>query len=262
MDEYLGTELNTLIKSIRDITDLPEDSLDSDSFNTIKEMIKANFTNEMKEQSVNQLVHNLDDQRLTREEAIAAINAVKDLINELIFNGRTYSEKKIELIHELVDPMYESFDEAIKRYHLYDIELPMTVADGATVPTYAHDSDAAADLYALETVKLGPNTQGNKIRTGINIQLPEGWLALIIPRSSMGAKTPLRLSNSCGLIDSGYRGELGILYDNISDGPYTINAGDRIAQLLVMPSYRFKPQVVESLETSDRGTGGFGSSGK
>ena len=113
----------------------------------------------------------------------------------------------------------------------------------------------------METVIVQGNTAGNKIRTGVKIQLPEGWLALIIPRSSIGAKTPLRLSNSVGLIDSGYRGELGVLYDNISDSPYAINAGDRIAQLLVMPSYRFKPEVVETLEDSDRGEGGFGSSG-
>ena len=74
-------------------------------------------------------------------------------------------------------------------------------------------------------------------------------------------ETPLRLSNSVGLIDSGYRGELGVLYDNTSDEPYTVNAGDRIAQLLVMPSYRFQAKVVDILADSDRGEGGFGSSG-
>ena len=89
----------------------------------------------------------------------------------------------------------------------------------------------------------------------------EGWLAMILPRSSMGVKTPLRLSNSVGLIDSGYRGELGVIYDNTSDNDYQISAGDRIAQLLVMPSYRFKAQVVDVLVDSDRGEGGFGSSG-
>jgi dUTP pyrophosphatase len=113
----------------------------------------------------------------------------------------------------------------------------------------------------MEDITLDKHTNGNKIRTGVRIQLPEGWLAMILPRSSIGAKTPLRLSNSVGLIDSGYRGELGVLYDNTSDKPYDIHAGDRIAQLLVMPSYRFKAQVVDSLEDTDRGTGGFGSTG-
>jgi dUTP pyrophosphatase len=113
----------------------------------------------------------------------------------------------------------------------------------------------------MEDTTLEPCSIGNKIRTGVKIQLPEGWLALIIPRSSIGAKTPLRLSNSVGLIDSGYRGELGILYDNIGDDEYVIHAGDRIAQLLVMPSYRFQAKVVDILADSDRGEGGFGSSG-
>ena len=164
----------------------------------------------------------------------------------------------------IVEKIFNIFDEAAAKYHSYSIELPMTVDTeaGAQVPSYAHETDAAADLYAMETTVIQGNTLGNKIRTGVKIQLPEGWLAFILPRSSIGAKTPLRLSNSVGLIDSGYRGELGILYDNISDTPYTINAGDRIAQLLVMPSYRFQAKVVDILADSDRGEGGFGASGK
>ena len=84
---------------------------------------------------------------------------------------------------------------------------------------------------------------------------------MIFPRSSIGAKTPFRLSNSVGIIDSGYRGDLGVLYDNTSDADSYIHKGDRIAQLLVMPSYRFQAKVVDSLEDSDRGEGGFGSTG-
>ena len=71
----------------------------------------------------------------------------------------------------------------------------------------------------------------------------------------------MRLSNSVGIIDSGYRGELGVLFDNTSDNPASIKQGDRIAQLLVMPSYRFQPKVVDILASSDRGEGGFGSTG-
>ena len=156
------------------------------------------------------------------------------------------------------------FDEAVDKYHSYAIELPMTVdkAIGAKEPTYAHDTDAAADLYAPADQIVPAHSYGNMIKTGVKIQLPEGWLAMILPRSSMGTKTPLRLSNSVGLIDSGYRGELGILYDNTSNEDYQITAGDRIAQLLVMPSYRFKAKVVDILADSDRGEGGFGASGK
>ena len=150
----------------------------------------------------------------------------------------------------------------VEKYHSYSIELPIKLEDGAQVPTYAHDTDAAADIYALDDTLIQANTFSNKLRTGVSIQLPEGWLALILPRSSIGAKTPLRLSNSVGLIDSGYRGELGVLYDNTSDNDVKIKKGDRIAQLLVMPSYRFKAQKVDILGASDRGIQGFGSTGK
>ena len=109
-------------------------------------------------------------------------------------------------------------------------------------------TDAAADLYAADTVTLAPHSTSNMIRTGVHIALPEGWMAMIFPRSSIGAKTGLRLSNSCGIIDSEYRGPLGVLYDNISDSEYTINAGDRIAQLLVMPNYHFRAKVVDTLD--------------
>ena len=133
--------------------------------------------------------------------------------------------------------------------------------EGAQVPTYAHDDDAAADMYAFEDITIQPHTHGTPVGTGVHIQLPEGWVAFVLPRSSMGAKTPLRLSNSVGVIDSGYRGEVRAIYDNISDDPYEIHKGDRIAQMLVMPSYRFKANVVDSLTDSDRGEGGFGSTG-
>ena len=182
----------------------------------------------------------------------------------MIYGDRQFTGNKKILVDSIVNKLDDIFNTALEKFHSYAIELPMTVdkAGGAQVPTYAHETDAAADLYAMETTVVEGNTLGNKIRTGVKIQLPEGWLAFILPRSSIGAKTPLRLSNSVGLIDSGYRGELGVLYDNISDTPYTINAGDRIAQLLVMPSYRFQAKVVDILADSDRGEGGFGASGK
>ena len=140
--------------------------------------------------------------------------------------------------------------------------MPLTLEKGATAPSYAHETDTGADLSALETVVVPAHSIGNKIHTGVRIALPENWTAYIVPRSSIGAKTPLRLSNSIGVIDSDYRGELGILYDNISDSDYTINAGDRIAQLIVMPAYHFKAQVVDILPETERSEGGFGSTGK
>jgi dUTP pyrophosphatase len=203
----------------------------------------------------------MEDQGLNKVEAAQSIEALKETLKEMLYGDEEITPHKQKLMDNILSKIFKVFDSAVEKYHSYSIELPLTLAEGAQVPSYAHDTDACADLYALEDTVVPPQTYGNKLRTGVNIQLPEGWLAMIFPRSSTGAKTSLRLSNSVGIIDSGYRGELGVLFDNTSTGAVEIKKGDRIAQLLVMPSYRFQPKVVESLEDSDRGEGGFGSTG-
>ena len=255
-------ELETLISAIKGLADIDDEALTEESMKIILEGVNQQFSPALVNQSINQIVKNLEEQGLTKQEANDAVTALSETIKDMIYGETQYTGNKKILVDTVMQKMFDIFDAAVEKYHSYAIELPMTVDSGAQVPTYAHETDAAADIYALETVTLEGHTRGNKIRTGIKIQLPEGWQAFILPRSSIGAKTPLRLSNSVGLIDSGYRGELGVLYDNISDEPYTINAGDRIAQLLVMPSYRFQAKVVDILADSDRGEGGFGASGK
>ena len=256
-------ELQTLIDSIKSLTSIDEEALNDEMLKAILDNLEQQFSPELVQQSINQIVKNLEDQGLTKAEAQDSINALAETMKEMVYGEVPAEGNKKVLVDTVLDKMFGIFNAAVDKYHSYAIELPMTVdvAGGAKVPTYAHGTDAAADLYAMEDTTLDGNTKGNKIRTGVKIQLPEGWLALIIPRSSIGAKTPLRLSNSVGLIDSGYRGELGVLYDNTSNEPYDIHAGDRIAQLLVMPSYRFQAKVVDILADSDRGEGGFGSSG-
>ncbi len=257
-------ELETLIQAIQTLTNINDDELTDDVLKAILDKFEQQFTPQLIQQSINQIIDNFEAQGLTKSEAETSTQVVIDTIKEMIYGEKIYTGNKKILVDSITNYMFDIFEDAASKYHSYAIELPMTVdtAGGAKVPTYAHESDAAADLYAMEDVILEPESKGNKIRTGVKIQLPEGWLAMILPRSSTGAKTPLRLSNSVGLIDSGYRGELGILYDNTGHDPYTINAGDRIAQLLIMPSYRFQAKVVDILADSDRGETGFGDSGK
>lgn len=257
-------ELNSLIEAIKGLAELDEDTLTEDAMKVILDGIDQQFAPVLIEQAVNQIVKNLEDQRLTKQEAQESMKALSEVLKDTIYGEVKYTGNKQILIDTVMNKMFNIFNAAAEKYHSYSIELPMTVdaVGGAKVPTYAHDTDAAADLYSMEEVTVPAHSYGNKLRTGVKIQLPEGWLAMILPRSSIGAKTPLRLSNSVGLIDSGYRGELGILYDNTSNEDYHINQGDRIAQLLVMPSYRFQAKVVDILADSDRGEGGFGASGK
>lgn len=257
-------ELDTVMQLIKSVADIDNEQLTDEATDAMLKSLDENFSSVLVVQSVNQIIQNLEDQGLNRDEAKESIEAVKETLKEMIYGEEAYTGNKKILVDAILNHLSDVFDAAVEKFHMYAIELPMTVDTnaGAKVPTYAHDTDAAADLYAVDEQIIPAHSYGNKISTGVKIQLPEGWLAFILPRSSIGSKTPLRLSNSVGLIDSGYRGELGVLYDNISDTPYTINAGDRIAQLLVMPSYRFQAKVVDILADSDRGEGGFGASGK
>lgn len=265
MDELMMNDaVKTLIESLKSLNDLDDSLLTEEVMTEVRQNVETQFSSGMIKQSVNQIIQNLEDQGLERTEAIAAMGALKDGLKDLIYGDKQYVGNKKVLVDMVTNQMFDIFDKAAEKFHNYTIELPMTVdtAAGAKVPTFAHDTDAAADLYAMAEQVIPAHSYGNKIGTGVKIQLPEGWLAMILPRSSMGTKTPLRLSNSVGLIDSGYRGELGVLYDNTSNEDYKINAGDRIAQLLIMPSYRFKAEVVDVLADSDRGETGFGDSGK
>lgn len=263
MNEQLMADPNikSFVDSINGIKGIDEETLTDEMLAAILNNIDESFSKEAESIAINQIIQNLEAQNTSRAEAKESVVALKDVVNQIVYGDEIVTGNKRKLLDTVVGKMFNIFDTAFGKYHNYAIELPIMLEEGAEVPTYAHDSDAAADMYAMEDVTIAPHTQGTPVKTGVHIQLPESWVAFILPRSSIGAKTPLRLSNSVGVIDSGYRGEVRALYDNISDEPYEIHKGDRIAQMLVMPSYRFKANIVDSLEDSDRGEGGFGSTG-
>ena len=130
------------------------------------------------------------------------------------------------------------------------------------LPTPATAFSAGVDLRADidEPIKLEPG-QTVAIPTGIAIALPEGWEAQVRPRSGLALKHSLGLLNSPGTIDSDYRGEIKVLLTNFGKGPYTLNPGERIAQLVLAKAHRPAWIEVEELPNSDRGSGGFGHSG-
>lgn len=261
MEEYISEELKTLIQAINEIKDLDDEFLTDEVSKQVIDGLKEGFVSGPTEQIINQVIQSLEQSGATTETAAESVSTLKEALKEVIYGKDILVGNKKKIIDEIVNGIFTLFDQVLEKYHKYSIVLPMHLEEGAQIPTYAHDTDAAADIYALEDSELPAHSYGNKLRTGVSIELPEGWLAFILPRSSIGAKTTMRLSNSVGLIDSGYRGELGVLYDNTSDNVASVKKGDRIAQLLVMPSYRFKAVVKDSLNDSDRGTGGFGSTG-
>ena len=134
----------------------------------------------------------------------------------------------------------------------------------AVAPKYATPGSAAMDLTACldEPVVLEPG-QRTLLPTGIAIALPSAeYVALVFARSSLGAKYGVSLSNGVGVIDSDYRGEIKVGLTNHSAEPYTIQPGDRVAQLAVFPVVQANIHCVAELYETDRGTGGFGSTGK
>lgn len=254
-------EVQPLLELIDSIVAISEENFTTQIVESLQGMIKGSMTDSMHHEAVESSITSFEQQGLTREQARASVDAIKAEFNQYVDNLAPNKMQR-EVIDTALNILYSIFDDALIKFHNYNIVLPFTVESGAHVPTYAHDSDACADLYAQETVTLEPHSMGNMIKTGIRMALPEGWMAMIFPRSSIGSKTPLRLSNSVGIIDEEYRGPVNVLYDNLSDSEYTINAGDRIAQLLVIPSYKFQPQVVTDLPDSTRGENGFGSTGQ
>ena len=136
------------------------------------------------------------------------------------------------------------------------------LADDAVLPTRAHEGDAGLDLYALEAAHLGPGERWS-VRTGVAVEIPEGYAGLVLPRSGLARKHGIALVNSPGLIDSGYRGELTVLLLNTDPAEvYKVSPGDRIAQLVVVSVASAEPVEAEALAESARGDGGFGSSGR
>lgn len=134
--------------------------------------------------------------------------------------------------------------------------------DEARLPTRAHDGDAGVDLYACEAAHLGPGERWS-VGTGVAVEIPEGHAGLVLPRSGLARDHGIALVNSPGLIDAGYRGEVRVLLLNTDPAEiFRLEAGERIAQLVIVPIELAEPVEVEALAESARGDGGFGSSGR
>ena len=131
----------------------------------------------------------------------------------------------------------------------------------AVLPTRAYSGDAGLDLYALHEAELGPRERAS-VRTGIALEIPEGQAGLVLPRSGLARRHGISVVNAPGLIDAGYRGEVEVLLLNTDRSePFSIGAGDRIAQLVIVSVHTPEVLEVQELALSERGSGGFGSSG-
>lgn len=136
--------------------------------------------------------------------------------------------------------------------------MKIMIDKGAYMPTRAHDTDAGLDLYAM-SAQIVPAKESAKFDTGVHIELPPGTAGLLVSKSGLNTKHGI---TSTGLIDEGYTGSIQVKLYNHSGYDYRVEAGDKISQLVILPIIRPELELVESLEDTERGTGGFGSTGK
>lgn len=133
--------------------------------------------------------------------------------------------------------------------------------EAAVVPKYAKPGDAGMDLCSVENVSLGAG-QRLLVATGLALEIPPGFEGQVRPRSGNAIKMGLTVLNSPGTIDSGYRGEVKVILYNTSNQIAEIKCGDRIAQLVIAAVETADVELVEELSDTERGAGGFGSTGK
>lgn len=139
--------------------------------------------------------------------------------------------------------------------------VQVVVDDGEHLPSYARDGDAGADLRCTKDVSLEPGERA-LVGTGVRVALPAGTVGLVTPRSGLAARLGLGIVNAPGVIDSGYRGEILVcLVNHDAHETITLQAGDRVAQLMVMPYIHAHFEPTDTLDETDRGSGGYGSTG-
>lgn len=137
----------------------------------------------------------------------------------------------------------------------------MVLGDPDSLPRHARPGDAGADLRATRSVTLAPGERA-LVGTGVRVALPEGTFGMVTPRSGAAARHGLSIVNAPGIIDSGYRGEIKVCLINLDPREeIEITAGERIAQLVVVPFLRAEFRIVDTLDETVRGDGGYGSTG-
>ena len=130
----------------------------------------------------------------------------------------------------------------------------------AIVPSYAHSGDSGMDLFANEAAELQPGER-KLVRTGIAVAVPKGFEAQVRPKSGIALKDGISVLNTPGTVDSGYRGEVGVILINLGSKAQKIEKGKKIAQMIISRVEEASVEVVEELDETRRGSGGFGSTG-
>ena len=143
------------------------------------------------------------------------------------------------------------------------LNIKCVASKGAVIPEYKTSGAAGADLCALLDAPLTiPAGRSAMVPTGLFFEIPEGYEVQVRPRSGLAAKNGVTVLNTPGTIDSDYRGEIKVILINLGTSDFTINSGDRIAQMVIAPVIQATYTLTDSLSETERGAGGFGHTGK
>ena len=216
------------------------------------------------QQLVEEIKHSFKLEGCTLEGLINHKETVLAEMRNLIDSMPDLTDRHKTLGHKILDSVTIIYNNVIANYNFKVINIPVELChENAKLPTYAHDDDAGFDFYLPESVSIEPH-QTIIAKTGLKMAIPVGYELQIRPRSGTSFKTALRIANTPGTIDSGYRDEIGIICWNTSDEILTFKAGERIAQGILNEIPRGKFNIVEDITkvVGSNRNGGFGSSGK
>lgn len=175
-----------------------------------------------------------------------------------------YNDSKKDFLKQTLSFMLNALEKG-RGLHSRIVKIPIELCnEDARIPSYANDGDAGCDVYALEDITVEPNSTV-LVPLGFKVAIPHGYELQIRPRSGMSLRTKIRIANSPATIDSGYRGEVGVIIDNIdTERPYYITKGQRIAQMVLSEVPVASFFTVNNIDeyASARGKGGYGSSGR
>ena len=255
-------------------------NLSDDQFETLKPNFLAVFQTTLSEKEAEKELRLLAaTENYTTESIEEELKVAFDMIEEIDFLSQSKKDFLKEICMITVNKLQDIIGLTNKT-----ISVPCQLKEGVQLPVYAHETDAGLDIYAREEITIAPG-ETKIIGTGIKTAIPEGYAILIQPRSGQSVKTKLRIANTPGLIDSGYRDEIGVIVENIeppfkdidydfdNNGEihiksilhgqsYTIAEGQRFAQMRLVQVPKAEFVQVESVGEigEDRG-GGFGSTG-
>ena len=244
------------IPQLFQLIDLPDTKFDQ-IYPQLQSMAETTFKSEAFQKDV---LQNLTVYKASNEIDIEAERAtVEELIKEIKEDDTLNANKQAFLISILEAATLSVYD--LMQNPRERIEVKIKVLPGGKIPTYAHPTDAGADVYASEPTNFEPY-ETKIVHTALQVAIPAGYEIQIRPRSGMSLKTGFRIANAPGTIDSDYRGEIGVIMTNTSDKPVTIEKGDKIAQMVIAPVPMIRWVETDNLDETERGEGGFGSTDK